>query len=76
MPSSSMNAISISGLICVSASPKSRASGSQVQCTGWPALRSVLLIASTWSCDLVMTIIGTAPSSVTYAKSSFYGRKV
>jgi hypothetical protein len=30
----------------------------------------VLLIASTWSCDLVMTIIGTAPCSVTWSKSS------
>src|SRR3984957_8407814 len=65
MPSSSMNAISISGLSCVRASPRSRASGSHVQCTGWPALRSVLLIASTWSCDRVMTIIGTAPCSLT-----------
>src|ERR1700691_3746699 len=65
MPSSSMKATSISGLICVSASPRSRASGSHVQCTGWPALRKVLLIASTWSCDLVITIIGTAPCSVT-----------
>jgi hypothetical protein len=25
----------------------------------------VLLIASTWSCDLAITIIGTAPCSVT-----------
>jgi hypothetical protein len=63
-PSSSMKAISISGLICVRASPRSRASGNQVQWTGWPALRKVLLIASTWSCDRVMTIIGTAPCSL------------
>jgi hypothetical protein len=44
-----MKATSISGLSWVIASDKSRASGSQVQWTGWPALRSVLLIASTWS---------------------------
>ncbi len=48
MPSSA-NSISISAEACVRASPRSRASGSQVTCTGWPALRSALLMASTLS---------------------------
>ncbi|MCX7058759.1 MAG: hypothetical protein NTZ79_16720 [Proteobacteria bacterium] len=47
---SSANTTSSSGLIWIIASPRSAASGSQVQCTAWPARRRVELIDSTWSC--------------------------
>src|ERR1700683_1699822 len=49
-----------SGLSCVRASPRSRSDGIQVQCTGCPARRKMLLIVSTGSRATLSTINGTA----------------
>src|SRR6266403_586713 len=60
---------SSSGLSCVSASPRSRSAGIQVQWAGCPASRSMLLTASTGSRAKLSTMSGTAFCSVKAAST-------
>src|SRR5579864_3683670 len=62
--SSAMTCTRSSGLIWVSASPRSRSAGIQVQCAGSPARRSMPLMASTGSRLALSTMRGTALGSI------------
>src|SRR5207253_2712466 len=69
-PRLSATCTSSSGLSWVSASARSRSAGIQVQWTGWPARRRMLLTASTGSRAELSTMSGTAFCSVKSASTA------